>query len=43
MLTFYPCRFLKRDVPESMRLAPGAWNFAAWAKQNDQLKKVLGY
>ncbi|KIR28789.1 hypothetical protein I307_03044 [Cryptococcus deuterogattii 99/473] len=36
-------RFLKRDVPESMRLAPGAWNFEAWAKQNDQLKKVLGF
>lgn len=43
MLTVYAYRFLQRDVQESVRLAPGAWSFEAWAKQNDQLKKALGF
>ncbi|WVF72003.1 hypothetical protein IAT40_006814 [Kwoniella sp. CBS 6097] len=33
---------ITRNVKESIAAAPGAWDFEAWAKQDEGVKKVLG-
>ncbi|OCF36608.1 hypothetical protein I317_00653 [Kwoniella heveanensis CBS 569] len=33
---------ITRNVKESIAAAPGAWDFEAWAKQDEAVKKILG-